>query len=169
MPDKRAIHSSASSLHKAASISGVFLESKPTKRLPSSVLLTAASFYPCWKGVYKIDHMTPNSYICQKVYTMFGDMMEKLNAMKAEVEETKKRLDHISVEGEAESGLVKVVLTGNRDLKSIHISPDLAGDTEAIEDLISLAFTRALEKANNLNETEMNGAARGFMPNIPGM
>ncbi len=95
--------------------------------------------------------------------------MEKLNAMKAEVEETKKRLDNITVEGEAESGLVKVLLTGNRDLKSIQISPELAGDTEALEDLISLAFSRALEKANNVNETEMNGAARGFMPNIPGL
>ncbi len=100
---------------------------------------------------------------------MFGDMMDKLKAMQAEVEETKKRLDNVSVEGEAESGIVKVVLTGNRTLKSIHISRELAGDTEALEDLISLAFSRALEKANNVNETEMSGAARGFMPNIPGM
>ena len=107
--------------------------------------------------------------IFEKNTTMFGDMMGKLQAMKEQMEESKKRLDNITVEGDAEGGKIKVVLTGNRKLKSVHIDPSLGSDTEELEDLLVIAFNRAMEKADNVNESEMQGAAKDFMPNLPGM
>lgn len=97
---------------------------------------------------------------------MFGDMKGKLEAMQAKMLESKARLDNITVEGEAEGGLVKVIMTGNRAVKSITIDASLKGDTESIEDLMIIAFNRALEKAENVNETEMQGAAKGFIPGL---
>jgi DNA-binding protein YbaB len=56
---------------------------------------------------------------------MFGaGMLDKLNAMKNLADESKKRLDAISVEGEAGGGLVRIELTGNRNLKSVTINAD---------------------------------------------
>ncbi len=99
---------------------------------------------------------------------MFGDMMGKLQEMKQQSEDVKKRLDTISVDGEAENGLVKVVCTANRKITSITISPDLMteNDPEQIEDLTLLAVNRALEKAEKVAEAEMAGVAKGFLPGM---
>ena len=100
---------------------------------------------------------------------MFGDMMGKLQEMKAQMEESKKRLDNITVEGEAEGGLVRVEMTGNRKVRGIHVSPEVMDDSEALEDLLVIAFNRALEKAESVHESEMKGAAQNFLPGMPGM
>jgi DNA-binding YbaB/EbfC family protein len=99
---------------------------------------------------------------------MFGDMMGKLQEMKSKTEEVKKRLDTISVESDAENGLIKVVCTANRKITSITINEELMvnGDKEQIEDLTILAINRALEKAEKVAETEMAGVARGIMPGM---
>lgn len=101
---------------------------------------------------------------------MFGDMMGKLQDMKQKMEETKKRLDTITLEGEAGNNAVKVRVNGNRQIKSVEISPELfSADKEEVEDLLVIAINRALEKAEKVNEAEMAGAAKGIMPNIPGL
>lgn len=99
---------------------------------------------------------------------MFGDMMGKLQEMKQKSEEVKKRLDTISVNADAENGLVKVVCTANRQITSISISDELMadGDKEQIEDLTLLAINRALDKAEKVAETEMAGVARGMLPGM---
>jgi DNA-binding YbaB/EbfC family protein len=96
---------------------------------------------------------------------MFGDMMNKLQEMQAEVEKSKKRLDSITVEGEAQG--VKVIMNGNRKVTEIQLAEELMDDKEALEDLLLTAFNRSLEKADKVNETEMAGAAKGIIPNMP--
>jgi DNA-binding YbaB/EbfC family protein len=101
---------------------------------------------------------------------MFGDMMGKLQDMKQKMDEIKKRLDTITVEGEAGNNAVKVRATGNRQIKSIEVNESLfKGDKEELEDLLVIAVNRALEKAEKVNEAEMAGAAKGIMPNLPGL
>ena len=97
-----------------------------------------------------------------------GDMMGKMQEMKQKSEEVKKRLDTISVNTDAENGLVKVICTGNRKITSIEISEELMsnGDKEQIEDLMILAINRVLEKAEKVSETEMAGVARGMLPGM---
>ena len=102
---------------------------------------------------------------------MFGDltgMMGKLKEAQQKIEETKARLNTIMIDGEAENGTVKVTVTANRIVKNISISKELS-DHEEIEDYLIIALNNALEKANNISETELAAAAKDGMPNIPGM
>lgn len=102
---------------------------------------------------------------------MFGDlsgMMGKLKEAQQKIEETKKRLNSVYVEGESGNGKIKVVSTANREIKSIKILEKFS-DNEALEDYLIIAINNALNKANSINETEMAAAAKDGMPNIPGM
>lgn len=99
---------------------------------------------------------------------MFGSgMLDKLNAMKGFADESKKKLDAITVEGEAGGGLIKIELTGNRDLKSISINTDHTKIAkEELEDLFSVALNRALENANKVNEQEVMNSAKSMFPGL---
>jgi DNA-binding YbaB/EbfC family protein len=99
---------------------------------------------------------------------MFGsDMLSKLSAMKQLAEESKSRLDNITIEGESGSGLVVITLTGNRALKSVKINADIKlMETEDLEDLLSVALKRAIDKANELNEKEVMVSAKNMFPGM---
>jgi DNA-binding YbaB/EbfC family protein len=103
---------------------------------------------------------------------MFGDMMGMMGKLKETqqiVEETKKRLDHVLVDEQSNDGLLKVTLTANRTVKNVSISDDLMADKEMLEDYLINVFNKAIEKATNVNETELAAVAKEGMPNIPGM
>lgn len=87
------------------------------------------------------------------------------------MEETRKRLDTIEVTAEAGGGAVRVVATGNREIKNVTINKELIedGDVEQIEDLVTVAVNRALEQADDINEAEMKAVSAEFLPNMPGM
>jgi hypothetical protein len=98
---------------------------------------------------------------------MFGKMIE----MKQKMEEMKQRLDQISVTGNSPGEDVIVQMNGNKKLIGITISPELAarGDAEEISELTMVAFQRAMEKAENVNESEMRSAAGNLLPGLGGM
>ncbi len=101
---------------------------------------------------------------------MFGDMMGKLQEMKQKVEETKARLNGVTMTAEAGGGAVKVTITGNKEIKKIEISDELfTSDKEELEEILIVALNRAIEQADKVNEAEMQGAAKGLLPNMPGM
>ena len=54
--------------------------------------------------------------------TNFSDMLSKAKAMQEKMKEAQEQIKKIEVEGEAGGNLVKVVLTGDYELKSIVIS-----------------------------------------------
>lgn len=97
---------------------------------------------------------------------MFGkDMMAKMEEMKRASDESKARLDSIIVEGESGGGLIRIELTGNRQLKSVQINGDhRTMEKEDLEDLITVALNRAMESANNLNESEVMNSAKNIFP-----
>ena len=100
---------------------------------------------------------------------MFGaDQLALMQEMQKKLEESKQRLAEATIEGEAGSGLVRVVLAGNRQLKKLEINTDLKEmEKEDLEDLLVVAMNRAMEKADQLNEREMAQSAMSFMPNLP--
>jgi len=103
---------------------------------------------------------------------MFGDMegmMAKLKEAQAKIEETKTRLNTIFVDGESGNGKVVVTATANREIKNIAIDDELLNDIEELEDYLIIALNDALKKANEINEAEMAAAAKGGLPDIPGM
>lgn len=99
---------------------------------------------------------------------MFGNMMGKLQEMQQKSEEVKKRLDTISVQGDAENGKVIVTSTANRKISGMEISEELLknGDKDQIEDLCMLAVNRALEQAEKVYEAEMKNVAKGMLPGM---
>jgi len=103
---------------------------------------------------------------------MFGDlseMMGKLKEAQQKIEETKKRLNTVIVEGVSSNGKIKVTANANREIKSIDIADDLIKEKEALEDYLIIALNNTLEKANKINEAEMAAAAKDGLPDIPGL
>ena len=103
---------------------------------------------------------------------MFGDMMGmmgKLKETQRKVEATKKRLDTVTLEESSLEGLVKVTITANRKITEIKINDSLLEDKDQLEDYLILTVNKAVEKATQINETELAAVAKEGMPNIPGM
>ncbi|HZJ19519.1 MAG TPA: YbaB/EbfC family nucleoid-associated protein [Pricia sp.] len=106
---------------------------------------------------------------------MFGDMMGmmgmmgKLKETQEKVAATKKRLDTVLLDESSADGLVKVTITANRQIKEIKIDDSLLEDREQLEDYLILTLNKAIEKATQVNETELAAVAKEGMPNIPGM
>lgn len=92
-------------------------------------------------------------------------MMEK---MQGQMEETKSKLNNITVIGEAENGNIKVVANGNRMLSSIELNQEFyaSATKEEIAELILTAANRALEQAERVEKSEMSHAAMGMMPGL---
>ncbi|BCY29198.1 YbaB/EbfC family nucleoid-associated protein [Flavobacterium okayamense] len=103
---------------------------------------------------------------------MFGDlmgMMGKIKETQEKVEATKKRLDTVLIDEKSSDGLLEVTLTANRKIKNISISDNLLQDKEMLEDYLVNTLNKAIERATNVNETELAAVAKEGMPNIPGM
>ncbi|MDO6471900.1 YbaB/EbfC family nucleoid-associated protein [Maribacter sp. 1_MG-2023] len=103
---------------------------------------------------------------------MFGDMMGmmgKLKETQKKVEETKKRLDTVTLEEKSNDGTISVTITANREIKKIVIDDSLLQDKEQLEDYLILTLNKAIKNATNVNETELAAVAKDGMPNIPGM
>ncbi|NEV93475.1 YbaB/EbfC family nucleoid-associated protein [Psychroflexus sp. YR1-1] len=103
---------------------------------------------------------------------MFGDMMGMMNKIKetqAKVEETKKRLDTVTLQEKSSDNLLNVKITANRELKSIEIDDELLQDKEQLEDYLILTLNKAIKKAGEVNEAELSAVAKDGLPDIPGL
>ncbi|WP_299536630.1 YbaB/EbfC family nucleoid-associated protein [Ulvibacterium sp.] len=103
---------------------------------------------------------------------MFGDMMGmmgKLKETQRKVEETKKRLDTVTLDEKTSDGLLAVTITANRKIKEIRVDSTLLMDREKLEDYLVTTLNKAIESATQVNETELAAVAKEGMPNIPGM
>ena len=69
----------------------------------------------------------------------------------------------VEISEEAGNGLIRVSMNGNRELKSVKINADVRQfENEDLEDLICVAFNRALDKVNELNEKEVMSSAQSL-------
>ncbi len=100
---------------------------------------------------------------------MFGDMMNKLQETQKKVEETKERLNSVTLQENSNDNLLKVTITANREIKNIEVAEELLQDKEQLEDYLVLTVNKAIEKATEVNEAELGAVAKEGMPNIPGM
>lgn len=91
----------------------------------------------------------------------FFDQMKQLKELQEKMEETKKRLETIEVDGENE--YVRVTVSGNRKIKNVEILK--MDDKLVLEGKLQSAINQALEKADGIMQSEMMGA----MPKLPGL
>ena len=96
---------------------------------------------------------------------MLGDLFSKLQEAQQKMQEGKAKLANITIDGEAGEGLVKVTITGSREVKSIAIADHLLApeQKEELEDLLITALNRALQNAEKLYEEEMKDVAGGML------
>ena len=96
----------------------------------------------------------------------FTDMLSKAKAMQEKMKEAQDQIKKIEVEGEAGGNLVKVILSGDYELKSIIISDAAKKESqEIINDLIIAAYNNAKENLKKKSAEELSKATGGL--NLP--
>jgi DNA-binding YbaB/EbfC family protein len=93
--------------------------------------------------------------------------LNKLKEMKAQAEESKKRLDNIYLDGTAAQGKVKVTCTANRKVTDIQIEQSVLNvwAKEDVQSALIEAVNDALSQAEATAEAEL----KSLLPNIPGL
>ena len=98
--------------------------------------------------------------------TNFNDMLSKAKAMREKMKEAQEKIKKIEVEGEAGGKLVKVVLTGDYEIKKILISDEAKKESqEIINDLIKAAYNNAKENLKKKSSEELSKITGGL--NLP--
>jgi len=98
-----------------------------------------------------------------------GNLMKQAQLMQENMKRMQEKLGQMEVEGQAGSGMVKVVMTCKHDVRRVSIDPQLlADDREMLEDLVAAAFNDAARQVESTVQEKMAGVTAG-LPLPPGM
>ena len=98
--------------------------------------------------------------------TNFSDMLSKAKAMQEKMKEAQDQIKKIEVEGMSGGNLVKVILSGDYELKSITITDEAKNESqEIINDLIKAAYNNAKENLKKKSSEELSKITGGL--NLP--
>tara|TARA_B100000212_G_scaffold128025_1_gene96003 strand:+ start:1903 stop:2223 length:321 start_codon:yes stop_codon:yes gene_type:complete len=87
----------------------------------------------------------------------FSDMLSKAKAMQEKMKEAQDLIKKIEVEGMSGGNLVKVILTGDYEIKSIEITEAAKKENqEIINDLIIAAYNSAKENLKKRSAEELS-------------
>ncbi len=97
-------------------------------------------------------------------------LMKQAQAMQAKFGQVQSELEQLQLEGQSGGGMVKAVISGKGELKSLTIDPSLlvADEKEILEDLIVTAHEDARKKVDAAKEDKMKALTAG-LPLPPGM
>ena len=98
-----------------------------------------------------------------------NELMRQAKRMQGKIEKIREEAGKKTVEGTAGGGMVVVVVTGNNEVQSVKIEPDVVDpdEIEMLQDLIVAATNQAMQRANEMMQKELSGVTGG-MP-MPGM
>jgi len=98
-----------------------------------------------------------------------GGMMKQVKQIQDNMAKAQDELAAAVIEATSGGGMVKVILTGKRELVEITIDPQVIDpeDAEMLQDLVCTAVREALTKAKEMETEIMAGATGGI--HIPGM
>jgi DNA-binding YbaB/EbfC family protein len=98
----------------------------------------------------------------------FGDIMKQAAQMQEKVQKIQAEIANAEVTGESGAGLVKIVMNGRHDVKSVAIDNDLMSeDKELLEDLLAAAVNDAVRKVESKQKEKMADLTSGI-PLPPG-
>ena len=98
--------------------------------------------------------------------TNFNDMLQKAKEMQQKMKKAQDEIKNIQVEGVSGGNLVKVVLTGDYELKQILIDEKAKKEgQEIINDLIIAAYNNAKENLKKKSSEEISKVTGGL--NLP--
>jgi DNA-binding YbaB/EbfC family protein len=93
------------------------------------------------------------------------NMMKQAQQMQQKLQE---EIAQIRVEASAGGGMVSVKMDGQKNVLSVKIDPEVAGDVEMLQDMVMAAFNEAHKKVEVEAQQKMGGMLGGMgLP--PGM
>jgi hypothetical protein len=100
-----------------------------------------------------------------KVPGNMQNMMKQAQAMQQKLQE---QIAAIRVEASAGGGMVSVKMDGHKNVLGVKIDPEVAGDVEMLQDMVTAAFNEAAKKVDEEAQSKMGGMLGGLgLP--PGM
>ena len=98
--------------------------------------------------------------------TNFSDMLSKAKVMQEKMKEVQDQIKKIEVEGVSGGNSVRVILSGDYELKSIKVSETAKNESqEIINDLIIAAYNNAKENLKKKSAEELSKVTGGL--NLP--
>jgi DNA-binding YbaB/EbfC family protein len=86
-------------------------------------------------------------------------MMKQAQQMQQRMQE---EVAKIKVEGSAGGGMVNVMMDGQKNVLSVKIDPEVAGDVEMLQDLMVAACNEAVKKVDAETQAKMSGLMGGL-------
>jgi len=97
-----------------------------------------------------------------------GDLMKQAQQMQEKMQQAQQEVANVEVFGESGAGMVKIIMTGKHDVKSVNIDPSLLHeDKEILEDMIAAAVNDAVRKVEDQTKDMMSSVTNGI-PLPPG-
>ncbi len=98
-----------------------------------------------------------------------GKMMKQVQKMQADMAKLQEELADKTVEATSGGGMVKVVVNGKQEIKSIEINPEAVDpeDVEMLQDMVLAAVNEAIRQSQEMTAKEMSKITGGM--NIPGL
>jgi len=97
-----------------------------------------------------------------------GNMQQMMKQAQQMQEKLQQEIALIRVEASAGGGMVTVHMDGHKNVLSVKIDPEVAGDVEMLQDLVVAACNEAVKKVDEETRQKMGGMLGGLgLP--PGM
>ena len=91
-----------------------------------------------------------------------GNMQNMMKQAQQMQERMQQEVALIKVNATAGGGMVAVAMDGNKNLLSVKIDPEVAGDVEMLQDLIVAAFGEAVKMVDAETQQKMGGMLGGM-------
>ena len=98
-------------------------------------------------------------------------MFDKIFEAQQKAEEAKQRLSTIGVSAEVENGAIEIQATADKKIKAILINDAFFDEVnrEELEELLTVAINKALEKAEAISNAEMSALTQQMMGGLGGL
>ena len=99
----------------------------------------------------------------------FGNPKQLMKQLQQAQERIQKEIHALEIEATSGGGMVKVVMDGQKNLKSLKIDPEVVSkdDVEMLQDLVSAAVNEATRKVDEAIQEKIGGLAGGMK--LPGL
>ena len=92
----------------------------------------------------------------------FEKLMKQAQQMQEQVAKAQEELASETVQASAGGGMVTVKMDGNKNLLSVKIDPEVAGDVEMLQDMVVAACNEAVKKVEDEAKQKMSGMLGGL-------
>ena len=99
----------------------------------------------------------------------FGNPQKLLKQLQQTQERLQKEIAALEIEATSGGGMVRVVMDGSKNIKSLKIDPEVVSkdDVEMLQDLVRAAVNEAARKVDEAVQEKIGGLTGGLK--IPGM